>query len=175
MFKLLERITAAWAVVGGVALLLVVAVTTGNAGLFTLDRLAKLLLDRNISGLPGYEDFVLLLIGGVALSFFPYCQLQGQHINVTLFSQRFPVSLNRALDRLWVIAALITAIFLAYWLLQGIWERRGDNSITRVLGWLEWPFMVPGIISLALWMAVCAVQLFSPTAFERLHHGGGEH
>lgn len=171
----MQRITAAWAVIGGTGLLLIVAVTTVNTGLFTVDRLAALLLGQNVRGLPGYEDFVLLVIGGVALSFFPYCQLQGSHINVTLFSRRFPPRLNRLLDRLWLLVALGVAIFLAYWLLQGVWERRADHAITRVLGWPEWPFMLPGVISLAMWILVSLLQLFSAEAFEKLHHAGDSH
>ena len=169
----MQRITAIWALAGGIGLLLIVAVTTVNTGLFTIDRIATLLIGQNVRGLPGYEDFVLLVIGGTALSFFPYCQLHGQHINVTLFSHRFPRRVNRALDRLWVVVALGTAMFLTYWLFQGVWERRSDHSITRVLGWLEWPFMAPGVISLVLWVLVSLLQLFSNEAFEKLHGSGG--
>ena len=39
-------------------------------------------------------------------------------------------------------------------------ETRADGALSRVLGWPEWPFYLPGIVSLLLWAAVAAVQIF---------------
>ena len=41
-----------------------------------------------------------------------------------------------------------------------------DGALSRVLGWPEWPFYLPGIASLLLWASVAALQ-----AFERDEHG----
>lgn len=161
---ILKLITAVWAGLGGLALLAIVAVTTVNSGFFALDRVASL-FGGNMRGLPGYEDFVLLVIGGTALSFFPYCQLKGQHISVTLFSTRFPAWLNRSLDQAWLVLAVVAAIFLAYWMAAGLVERYEDRAISRVLGWPEWPFLLPGIVSLVLWAIVAAAQLIAPRMF----------
>ena len=162
---IMKRITTVWALLGGLALLTIVAVTSVNSGFFALDRVGSL-FGSNVRGLPGYEDFVLLVIGGTALSFFPYCQLKGQHISVTLFSTRFPAWLNSSLDRMWLVLTCATAIFLAYWMASGLLERYEDRAISRVLGWPEWPFMIPGIVSLLLWAAIAIAQLLSPRAFD---------
>jgi TRAP-type C4-dicarboxylate transport system permease small subunit len=37
-------------------------------------------------------------------------------------------------------------------------ENRDDQAISRVLGWPEWPFYLPGLVSLALWALVAATQ-----------------
>lgn len=160
--RLIRRITTGWALLGGAALLTIVMVTSVNSALFAVDRVGGL-FDLSVRGLPGYEDFVLLVIGGTALSFFPYCQMTHHHLGVTLFSNRFPAVLNRWLDRTWLVLTFALAAFLAYWMFAGLMERYQDRAISRVLGWPEWPFMIPAIVSLLLWSAVAAMQFFVPS------------
>ena len=51
------------------------------------------------------------------------------------------------------------ALFLAWWMALGLLETRADGTLSRVLGWPEWPFYAPGVLSLLLWAAVAACQL----------------
>jgi hypothetical protein len=41
----------------------------------------------------------------------------------------------------------------------GLLETRADGALSRVLGWPEWPFYLPGIASLLLWAAIAAQQV----------------
>ena len=66
MRPLLEKLAAGSALLGGLILLAIVAVTAANAGAFALDRVARL-LGGTVSGLPGYEDFVRLAVSAAAL------------------------------------------------------------------------------------------------------------
>ena len=50
------------------------------------------------------------------------------------------------------------ALFLAYWMFQGMVESRADNALSPVIGWPIWPFYIPGVVSLLLWAFVAAVQ-----------------
>ena len=161
MPAILRRMADGAAVLGGVVLFIIVAVTTTNTGAFILDRM----LPADIAGLPGYEDFVQLAISGAALMFFPYCQMQRGHVAVDLFMNRFPRGVQRAADRLWLIVTAVIALFLAYWMVEGLSQARADNAITTVLGWSVWPFYIPGILSLLLWAAVALCQLVG-----RSHH-----
>ena len=54
-------------------------------------------------------------------------------------------------------------------------ERYEDRAISRVLGWPEWPFMIPGILSLLLWAIVAIAQLVSPQAFDQPSEIEGMH
>ncbi len=157
--NLLERIAAWWALLGGLALLAVVAVTVTNVGAFGLDRIARV-FGGNVSGLPGYEDFVRLAVSGAALMLFPYCQLRRGHLAIDFFVGRTSQRLQQLLDRAWLVAMAGLALFLAYWMLLGMTETRGDGALSRVLGWPEWPFYLPGLVSLLLWAAVAAAQVF---------------
>lgn len=165
MYAFLQRIVGGWAFLGGVLVISIVLVTAVNVGAFLLDSLLKP-LGIYVPGLPGYEDYVRLAVSAAALSFFPYCQLRRGHVSVELFVQHFPPMLQSGLDRLWLLLTTIVAIFLGYWMILGMEETRSDNSLTSVLGWPEWPWYIPGIVSMGLWAAVSLIQ-----TFERKSHG----
>ena len=157
MRRLLGRAALAWALLGGVVLVLIMAVTTANVAGFAADRVARL-FGGSVSGLPGYEDFVRLAVSGAALMFLPWCQHRHGHVRVELFGALLPAALTRALDRLWLAALALLALFLAYWMAQGLLETREDGALSPVLGWQQWPFYAPGIASLALWALVAGWQ-----------------
>jgi TRAP-type C4-dicarboxylate transport system permease small subunit len=160
MGSLLGKLAAWWAILGGVVLLAIVLVTATNVGAFGLDKLARL-FGGTVSGLPGYEDFVRLAISGAALMLFPYCQLKRGHVAVDFFVNMTPWSVRRALDAISLVAMAAMALFLAYWMVLGLLETRADGALSRVLGWPEWPFYLPGIASLLLWAAIAAYQVFA--------------
>lgn len=155
--KLVERLAAQWALLGGVLVLAIMIVTTVNIGAFGLDRIARF-FDSNVSALPGYEDFVSLAISGAALMFFPYCQIRRGHVVVDLFASAFPLWLTRALDRFWLFVTALLALFLLFWMVLGMLETRDDTVLTPVLGWAQWPFYLPGIVSLFLWALIAGLQ-----------------
>ena len=142
-------------------LIAIVLVTTANAGAFALDRLARA-WGGTLAGLPGYEDFVRLAISGGALMFFPYAQAQRGHVSIDIFVAWLPAGLRRWLERLWLLATVAIALFLAWWMSLGMAQAQADALVTGVLGWPDWPFYLPGIASLILWAAVAATQLGEP-------------
>ena len=157
MIRFLERLAAGWAVLGGVLVMAIMLVTSWNAGAFALDRIARL-WGGTVAGLPGYEDFVRLTISCAALMFLPWCQAQRGHVAVDLFAGRFPLALQRSLGRFSLGLTALLAVFLGYWMTLGMLETRGDNAMSRVLGWPEWPFFLPGILSVLLWAAIALAQ-----------------
>jgi TRAP-type C4-dicarboxylate transport system permease small subunit len=156
-----RRLAEWWAVAGGAVLLAIVLVTSANAGAFALDRVARA-WGGSVAGLPGYEDFVRLAISGAALMFFPYAQARRGHVAVDLFVAWLPAGARLWLDRLWLLATVAIALFLAWWMWFGMARAKTDALVTGVLGWPDWPFYLPGIASLLLWAAVAAAQLGEP-------------
>ncbi len=159
MRALLEKTVTWWALMGGAILLAIVLVTAVNVGAFGLDRIARL-FGGTVTALPGYEDFVRLAISAAALMLFPYCQLHRGHVVVDLLVSRVPRGLQRTLDTISLLAMAGLALFLAYWMVLGMLETRADGALSRVLGWPEWPFYLPGIASLVLWATIAAYQVF---------------
>ena len=157
----IRRLAEIWAIAGGVALLAIVLVTTTNVGAFAADRVARS-WGGVVPGLPGYEDFVRLTIGGAALMFFPHAQARRGHVAVDIFVNYLPAGLQRVLDRTWLVLTICLALFLAGWMGVGMVQAKADALVTGVLGWPDWPFYLPGIASLVLWAVVAATQLREP-------------
>jgi TRAP-type C4-dicarboxylate transport system permease small subunit len=175
MRRALARVAAGWALCGGALLLAVMVVTTLNALGFAGDRVARL-VGMSLPGLPGYEDFVRLCVAMAALMFLPFCQSERGHIAVDLFATGMTSTVRGALDRFWLIATALLALFLAYWMTAGLIESRSDGAVTPVLGWPVWRSFAPGIASLLLWAAVAIVQLGDDAASIRAASadGGGD-
>jgi TRAP-type C4-dicarboxylate transport system permease small subunit len=155
MHPLLERVVLWWALLGGILLLSIVGVTAFNVAAFAADDLAGL-FGGSVEAFPGYEDFVRLVISAAALMLFPYCQLRHGHVAVELWVDRLPRAAKRAIDLVAHAAMAVLVLFLLFWMWIGMLETWADGEVSRVLGWPEWPFYLPGLISLALWAAVAA-------------------
>jgi len=158
MLKATQSIAEVWALLGGVLLLAIMAITSVNVAGFGLDRIARL-AGGSVTGLPGYEDFVTLAVGCAALMFLPLCQARRSHVTVDLATGLLPRAVRRWLDRLWLAAIVCLAVFLCYSMSLGSLETRSDNVLSPILGWPVWPFYGPGIVSLALWAWVGLAQL----------------
>lgn len=129
------------------------AVTSVNAAAFLLDRLVQTFGVR-VAGLSGFEDFVALVIGTVATSFMPWCQLNRGHLAVHLFGG------TKSNWRGWDVIGFVVVCFLTWSLILGLIETAQDGTRTPILGWDVWPFMIAPVISLSLWALVLAFQIF---------------
>ncbi len=157
MIRLVHALCWWSAVLGGVLFAVVVLVTVVNVSGFVLNAGARL-FDRTVPGLPGYEDAVSMFVGLGALLMLPWCQLQRGHVSVDLFTGLMS---ERALDRLTRITDALMgclAAFLSGMMAKGMLGYLADGLRTPVLEWQIWPFMLPGIVALALW-AVAAFTL----------------
>jgi len=146
---------------GGALLLVIVLTTAINAVGFTGNAIART-WGGNVSGLPGYEDAVQMLVGVAALTMFPYAQLHKAHASVDVFMQYAPQWANRAVA---VVSGLVLAaitVWFAYMLVLGTLEVRSDNVETTVLGWPVWIFMPFAVVSCLLWAAASFINIFAP-------------
>ena len=159
MEALLRKICLWWVYLSGILLLIVVVITVINISAFGLDKIARI-YGSNVGALPGYEDFVKLLISCIALMFFPWAQAQRGHISVDFFANKFSSSWQKYLDILWLSLTFVLVIFLCILMFLGMLESKNDGALSSILGWIQWPFYIPGILSLALWSLVLAYQIF---------------
>jgi TRAP-type C4-dicarboxylate transport system permease small subunit len=152
---MLERIVAGWAIAGGLVLLAIVLVTATNVGLYIADALAP----GTVRVVSGYEDIVRLLVSAAALMMLPHCQLRRGHVAVDVFTERLRPTTIRAIERVIHVLMAATALFLGYWMVFGMLETWTGGLVSPVLNWPEWPFYLPGLVSLGLWAVVAAEQL----------------
>ena len=139
-------------------LMLIVLATVYNVCAFGLNRVARL-YGYSVAGLPGYEEFVKLSVGCVALMYFPYTQYKRGHISVDFFSQKLSNRVQVLLDKTWLFVTFCFVVFLSIFMFIGMLENYEDATISSVLGWSIWPFYIPGIISLALWSLILICQV----------------
>lgn len=149
-------------------ILTIILVTVFNIAAFGLDKIARV-YDLNVGGLPGYEDLVRLLISCIALMLFPWAQLEKGHVSVDFFTENLSTHLQVILDKIWLVATFVLVVFLGITMVLGLMESYGDNALSRILGWSEWPFYIPGILSLVLWGFVLFYQIF----LEKKGHSNG--
>ncbi|MBY8974900.1 TRAP transporter small permease [Rhodobacteraceae bacterium NNCM2] len=148
--NLLRRAIAIWAIMGGILLIVVVLLTMVNVAGFTANSVARL-FGGNVSGLPGYEDAVTVLIGVAGLSMFPYCQLTGGHAAVDVLMKSAPRWAQRGMHQGSTLLVAAIALAMAVMLVNGLAEARADGRLTPVLGWPVWIFMIPAAFSCVLW------------------------
>ena len=157
MRRTLERVVLWWAILGGIGLLAIVGATTFNIGAFAADMVARR-FGASVTAFPGYEDFVRLMVSAAVPMLFPYCQLRRGHVAVDLLVERMPQAVQRAIDVVALVGMTLLVLFLLYWMAIGMVETRADHAVSRVLGWPEWPFYLPGLVSLALWALVAGLD-----------------
>jgi TRAP-type C4-dicarboxylate transport system permease small subunit len=158
---LLIKLMTGWALLGGALLLVIVAATAINAAGFTGNAIART-WGGNVSGLPGYEDAVQMLVGVAALAMFPYAQLHKAHAAVDVFMQYASDWANRCVAVLSGLVMAAIAIWMAYMLVHGTIEVRSDNVETTVLGWPVWVFMPFAVVSCVLWAAASLMNIIAP-------------
>ena len=158
---ILVKLINGWALMGGALLLLIVAVTAINAAGFTGNAVART-WGGHVSGLPGYEDAVQMLVGVAALAMFPFAQLHKAHAAVDIFMQYAPDWANRLVAVVSGLVLAIIAAWIGYMLVLGTLEVRADNVETTVLGWPVWIFMPFAVLSCLLWSAAAIMTVFAP-------------
>ncbi|MEM1362663.1 MAG: TRAP transporter small permease [Pseudomonadota bacterium] len=158
---LLTKLINGWALFGGALLLLIVAATAINALGFTANTIARS-WGGTVSGLPGYEDAVTMLIGVAGLAMFPYAQLHHAHAAVDVFMQKAPAAMNQGISILSALLVAGVAFYMAVMLVYGTLETRSDNVETTVLGWPVWIFMPTAVLSCVLWALAALLTVFDP-------------
>ncbi len=161
--RALEPLARTLAAYGGGVLLLITAVTMANVAGFALNALARP-LGGTVPGLSGYEEIVALLVGGAALAFLPWCQLQRGHVAVDLFTRHLPAGATGGIDRTAHALTAAVALFLGLQMAAGLLNARADGIVTGVRDWPVWPFQVPGVLALLVWSACAALLALDPEA-----------
>lgn len=159
--RLLVTVVTGWALLGGALLLVIVVVTAINAAGFSANALART-WGGNVSGLPGYEDAVQMLVGVAAFMMFPYAQLHRAHATVDIVVQKAPAWINRSVSILSGAILFILLIWMAWMLTHGTIQVRSDRIETTVLGWPVWIFMPFAVISCLLWAGAAVLGAFAP-------------
>nr|WP_309502129.1 TRAP transporter small permease [uncultured Roseovarius sp.] len=151
MHRIVTLIASVMAVLGGVVLTLLIALTclsilgrlangllhgAVDAGLFT--TMAQHLLDAGIGPVLGAFEMVEAGVAFAIFAFLPICQISGGHATVDIFTARLPAGFNRALQIVIdVVFALVLAL-IAWRLFEGMLGKMRYNETTFMLQMPVW-------------------------------------
>lgn len=147
-FGIASRLITVWALLGGSALLLVVAVNMAS-------------IIGSIFGKPFPGDFELTEMG-VAVSvfaFLPYCQLTGANVSADIFTAAASKRVIAFLTLLGSLVALGFAGLLIWRMYLGMMDQKEYDYTTTILQIPHWMAFVPILISLALLALAAFVTL----------------
>ncbi|SFA80552.1 TRAP-type C4-dicarboxylate transport system, small permease component [Poseidonocella pacifica] len=138
--------TTAWALLGGVLLLVVVGINV-------------LSVVGAVFGAPFPGDFELTEIGiAVAVfAFLPYCQITDANVTADIFTSRAPAPVLAALRALASLVAFGFACILVWRMYLGMVDQKTYDYTTAILQVPIWWGFVPILISLALLVVASAV------------------
>ncbi len=146
----LERLARAVALVGGLLLVGVMAMTVVSV-------LGRYLFNAPV---PGDYEITELAIGIAAFAFFPYCHITNANIVVELFTGRMPTRWKAALDAVHNITFAIVASLIAWRLFIGGMHKFDDGETTMFLGIpIHWAYF-SAVLGAGLLSAVCILLLF---------------
>jgi TRAP-type C4-dicarboxylate transport system permease small subunit len=125
---LLNRVATGLAVCGGVILIVMACLTTLS------------ILGRNLFDAPLRGDFELVEYGAglAAALFLPLAQLHLVHPRITVFSNRWPSSLQRGLDAIGFALTTALSLLLSIQLARGAWDAYWFNDETMILQLPSW-------------------------------------
>jgi len=151
LLTLVERLARFMAILGGLVLTAMIALTCVSVlgrGLNTLGHsdLLKSISEGAASALigtgvgPVFGDFELVEAGVsfTIFAFLPICQLHRGHATVDVFSTAFPRWLNRFLETLWEVLLSALILLITWRLFVGMEDKMRYNETTFILQFPVW-------------------------------------
>ncbi len=176
MHRAIQSLARLTALVGGVILLGLIALTT----LSILGRSINKFLHRDFfdESLVGFSQWLLelgvgeingsyeLLEAGVAFaifSFLPICQFYGAHATVDVFTSFLPDRINRWIAAFWEVVLAATILLVIWRLYEGMLRYLGNGETTV---FLQFPVWWAYAASFAAGLIACVVAVYC--AFVRI-------
>ena len=153
----LRRIVFAWALAGGVLLLLLSFATTWSAVSSALFG----------SPLPGEVELAELGVAIAAFTFLPYCQLVDANVSADIFTAGAGPRTIAILKVLSGVIAFAFALLLLWRMNEGLADYREYEEVTTILKVPIWIVFVPALVSLALLALASLVSIRDAVAGAR--------
>ncbi|MHA7776730.1 TRAP transporter small permease [Roseibium sp. M-1] len=194
LLTLVERLARFMAILGGLVLTALIALTCvsvlgrglntfGHSELLTSasESLANALIATGVGPVAGDFELVEAGISFTIFAFLPICQLRRGHATVDVFAGSFPRWLNRVLDVVWEVLLSALILLITWRLFVGMEDKMRYNETTFLLQFpVWWAFALSFAAALvasvvAIYCAVARVleyitgQRFTPDAEGGVH------
>ena len=140
MIARVKQLIRAWALIGGLLLVVVVLVNS-------LSILSGILFNKPF---PGDFELTEIGIGIAAFCFLPYCQLTGANVSADIFTSRMSPFGRHLLELTAAVIAASFAMLLLWRMSVGLGDYIEYEEITGVLSIPIWWAFVPALLSLFL-------------------------
>ncbi len=158
-----ERVVAAWALAGGMALLAIVAVN--------VLEVASSLTAGWTGHFAGAVELTAMLAAVAGFCFLPHAQLAGANVSADIFTARLPPRGVAALRAIGCLVAAAFGLLLAWRMGEGLADQRARGLASAILAVPIWPAYAVAVVSLVLTAAAGAVGMWEAG---RTAAGGGE-
>ncbi|MFB9173663.1 TRAP transporter small permease [Roseibium salinum] len=151
LLNLMDRLARAMAILGGLVLTALIALTCVSVlgrGLNTLghsafltslsEAAAKALTATGVGPVSGDFELVEAGISFTIFAFLPICQLRGAHATVDVFANSFPRWLNRFLMTFWEVLLSALIILITWRLYVGMEDKMRYGETTFILQFPVW-------------------------------------
>lgn len=142
------------ALAGGVVMVAVVAVTV-------LSVVGRALIPLGLTAVPGDYELVEAGMAFAIFAFLPWCQLNGSHAVVGILTDKLPARYNAISELLVELLMLAVAIFLAWRLAAGLFDKFSYQETTFVLRmplWWSYAGGMPGALTMIIVAAWCVIR-----------------
>ena len=138
----------AWALLGGVILLAVVAMNLASV----VGGMVWILF-------PGDFELTQVGVAVAAFAFLPYCELTGTNVTADIFTSGAGRRTLSVFKLLASVVALFFSLLLLWRMYGGLLDQKEYNYITAILQVPIWVVFVPILVSLSLLVAAAAITL----------------
>ena len=160
MYRMLERLAEglafALALIGGVVLVALIALTC-----VSIAGRALLPLDLGFGPIRGIYDVTEMGIAAAIFAFLPWTQMRDGHARVDLLEPAMPRGVNRGLDLLFNAGMAAVAVVIAWRLYLGMRDKLAFGETTAVAQipvWLGYAASVVGATGFALVSLFCVLR-----------------
>lgn len=148
-FALARRVIEAWALLGGVLLVVIALMNTWSVASLALLNFP----------VPGDFELVELGVAIAAFSFLPYCQLTGANVTADIFTARASPVWVAFFSVLAALAAAFFSVILIWRMSDGMVSYIEYEEVTTILNIPRWLAFPPILVSLALLVVAAAITL----------------
>ena len=138
-----------WAILGGVLLLLVVAMNVVSVlgGVFWVP-------------FPGDFELTQIGVANAAFAFLPYCQITRANVTADIFTAWAGPRTISCLDLLASVVAFLFSLLLFWRMFEGMLDQRQYDYMTAIVQFPIWMAFLPILVSLAI-LAVASIVTFA--------------
>lgn len=147
--RLIRRLAAGMAILGGLALIAVVLSSV-------ISIAGRAMIPLGLSPIPGDFELVELGTGFAIFAFLPWCQISRQHATVEVLTMHFGAAANRWIDLVSDLLMFAAALFITERHYEGMLDKMRYGETTFIIQYPVWWAYAAGLLGGIVFVLVSA-------------------